>query len=380
MGENQTVDFITKALVELTGTNSVQLFIGLIEMMNDGVMVVDNKEQVIFVNSRFSAITGYPKEELIGKVAAEVLLAKKAKIEMDEKVEDRSSGISKSYDVQIVLKNGDIGWLRISGSPIYDVDGKIVGSIGIHGDITKEKKQELSLKIALEKEKALNLLKSQFVSTASHQFRTPLAIIQSNVELMCMKIVKDLPNKKGKYNVYNERIRTEITNMTDLMDQVLMIDKINTGKLESKLVGTNLVQICKEIIKKVDQIAGQRCIELNVFGHPRIVLTDVQLFEHAVLNLLSNALKYSSEKNPVFNLLFQDEDVQIEIIDDGIGIPKNEQKLLFQPFFRASNTFDIQGTGLGLRIVKDFTEKMGGQINIESKENMGTKVKLILPN
>lgn len=379
MLKSQNVDSISDALIKLTGTNDVRLYIGLIEMMNDGVMLVDNEERVIFVNYRFCAITGYAKRELMGKVAAEILVAKPVKSTMDEKVQERAYGISESYEVEIIRKSGDKAWLRISGSPIYDVKGEVVGSIGLHADITLEKVKEQSLQKALAKEKELNEVKSHFVATASHQFRTPLSIIQSNVELMCMKLDKELPDKKGKYDIYFERVRNEISNMSELMDQVLMIDKINSGKLKSKIVEADLVAICKKLALKIKPISDDRLLDIRVSGRPTKIQIDVQLFEQSILNLASNAFKYSKNSNPEVHLIFNKKNVEIHVIDDGIGIPKNEQISLFQPFFRASNTVEIKGTGLGLSIVKNFIESFGGQINIESQEGQGTTVKLLFP-
>ena len=379
MLKSQNVDSISDALIKLTGTNDVRLYIGLIEMMNDGVMLVDNEERVIFVNYRFCAITGYAKRELMGKVAAEILVAKTIKSTMDEKVQERAYGISESYEVEIIRKSGDKAWLRISGSPIYDVKGEVVGSIGLHADITLEKVKEQSLQKALAKEKELNKLKSQFITTASHEFRTPLSIIQSNVELMCMQIAKKMPDEKSNFAIYFDRVKNEIDNMSMLMDQVLMIDKINSGKIESKLVPIDLVATCKQIALKVKSISSKRSLDIHISGNPIMLKTDVQLFEQAILNLASNAFKFSKNSNPILHLFFNQKNIGIHIIDDGIGIPEKEQTSLFQPFFRASNAVDIQGTGLGLSIVHNILTNLKGQVEIESKEGIGTKVMLLFP-
>lgn len=379
MFKSQNVDSISDALIKLTGTNDVRLYIGLIEMMNDGVMLVDNEERVIFVNYRFCAITGYAKRELMGKVAAEILVAKTIKSTMDEKVQARAYGISESYEVEIIRKSGDKAWLRISGSPIYDVKGEVVGSIGLHADITLEKVKEQSLQKALAKEKELNKLKSQFITTASHEFRTPLSIIQSNVELMCMQIAKKMPEEKSNFSVYFDRVKNEIENMSELMDQVLMIDKINPGKIESNRMAIDLVATCKQVALKMKSASEARSLDIHVSGNPIMLKTDVQLFEQAILNLASNAFKFSKNSNPILHLFFNQKNIGIHIIDDGIGIPEKEQTSLFQPFFRASNAVDIQGTGLGLSIVHNILTNLKGQVEIESKEGIGTKVMLLFP-
>ena len=379
MLKSQNVDSISDALIKLTGTNDVRLYIGLIEMMNDGVMLVDNEERVIFVNYRFCAITGYSKSELIGKVAAEILVAKTIKSVMQEKVQARSSGISESYDVEIIRKSGDKGWLRISGSPIYDVKGEVVGSIGLHADITLEKVKERSLNQSLSKEKELNKLKSQFITTASHEFRTPLSIIQSNVELMCMQIAKKMPEEKSNFSVYFDRVKNEIENMSELMDQVLMIDKINSGKIESNRMAIDLVATCKQVALKIKSASEARSLDIHVSGNPIMLKTDLQLFEQVILNLTSNAFKFSENSNPILHLFFNQKNIGIHIIDDGIGIPEKDQSALFQPFYRASNAVDIPGTGLGLSIVKNIMHNLKGKVEIESKQGIGTKVMLLFP-
>ena len=379
MLKSKNVDSISDALIKLTGTNDVRLYISLIEMMNDGVMIVDNTERVIFVNYRFCAITGYSKSELIGKVATEILVAKTIKSVMQEKVQARASGISESYDVEIIRKSGDKGWLRISGSPIYDVKGEVVGSIGLHADITLEKVKERSLNQSLSKEKELNKLKSQFITTASHEFRTPLSIIQSNVELMCMQIAKKMPEEKSNFSVYFDRVKNEIENMSELMDQVLMIDKINSGKIESNRMAIDLVATCKQVALKMKSASEARSLDIHVSGNPIMLKTDLQLFEQVILNLTSNAFKFSENSNPILHLFFNQKNIGIHIIDDGIGIPEKDQSALFQPFYRASNAVDIPGTGLGLSIVKNIMHNLKGKVEIESKQGIGTKVMLLFP-
>ena len=379
MLKSKNVDSISDALIKLTGTNDVRLYISLIEMMNDGVMIVDNTERVIFVNYRFCAITGYSKSELIGKVATEILVAKTIKSVMQEKVQARASGISESYDVEIIRKSGDKGWLRISGSPIYDVKGEVVGSIGLHADITAEKVKERSLNQSLSKEKELNKLKSQFITTASHEFRTPLSIIQSNVELMCMQIAKKMPEEKSNFSVYFDRVKNEIENMSELMDQVLMIDKINSGKIESNRMAIDLVATCKQVALKMKSASEARSLDIHVSGNPIMLKTDLQLFEQVILNLTSNAFKFSENSNPILHLFFNQKNIGIHIIDDGIGIPEKDQSALFQPFYRASNAVDIPGTGLGLSIVKNIMHNLKGKVEIESKQGIGTKVMLLFP-
>ena len=380
MFTKDTSETVSEALIELTGSNDVRLFIGLIEMMHDGILLVDRDEKIIFANRRMCEITGFEKEELIGEIAASKLVAKEVREKIiDQKLNDRISGISETYDIRIQRKDETPAWLRVSGSPVYDISGNIVGSIGVHADITDEKKKELALQEALEKEKQLSQSKSDFVAIASHQFRTPLAIIQSNVELMSMKLEKQLPDQCQNFNSYVDRVKDEIKNMSDLMDEILMIDKLNSGKFQSKIESVDVVEIGKKIKEKFDVLSSERGIDLEVHGSPKNLMIDRRLLNQSLMNLVSNAYKYSSADNPKIILTYQEAALVVEVCDTGIGIPVNEQKFLFDPFFRGSNVEGMNGTGLGLSIVKNFMDQMGGEISICSEPNNGTNVTLSIP-
>ena len=305
-----TSETVSEALIELTGSNDVRLFIGLIEMMHDGILLVDRDEKIIFANQRMCEITGFEKEELIGEIAASKLVAMEVREKIiDQKLNDRISGISETYDIRIQRKDETPAWLRVSGSPVYDISGNIVGSIGVHADITDEKKKELALQQALEQEKQLSQSKSDFVAIASHQFRTPLAIIQSNLELMSMKLEKQLPDQCQNFNSYVDRVKDEIKNMSGLMDEILMIDKLNSGKFQSKIESVDVVEIGKKIKEKFDVLSNERGVDLEVHGSPKNLMIDRRLLNQSLMNLVSNAYKYSSADNPKIILTYQEEGI-----------------------------------------------------------------------
>ena len=167
--------------------------------------------------------------------------------------------------------------------------------------------------------------------------------------------------------------------MSELMDQVLMIDKINSGKIESNRMAIDLVATCKQVALKIKSASEARSLDIHVSGNPIMLKTDLQLFEQVILNLTSNAFKFSENSNPILHLFFNQKNIGIHIIDDGIGIPEKDQSALFQPFYRASNAVDIPGTGLGLSIVKNIMHNLKGKVEIESKQGIGTKVMLLFP-
>ena len=227
---------------------------------------------------------------------------------------------------------------------------------------------EKKLKISLLKEIELGDLKSSFVSTASHQFRTPLAVIQSNTELLLMLADRSENKDIEKYTKVTGRIKGEIAKMTKLMDDVLILGKLTSGTLAYVPQELDLVQFCNAMVKQFNSIQMDgRILEFQLIGEPYNVILDSNLLTHALSNLISNAFKYSAEKNnPELIISFKPTELVMSIKDYGIGIPEVEMPQLFNPFFRANNVIGIKGTGLGLSIAKEYTEINQGQIEAKS--------------
>ena len=158
-----------------------------------------------------------------------------------------------------------------------------------------------------------------------------------------------------------------------------MIDKLNSGKFQSKIESVDVVEIGKKIKEKFDVLSSERGVDLEVNGSPKNLMIDRRLLNQSLMNLVSNAYKYSFADNPKIILTYQEGALVVEVCDTGIGIPVNEQKFLFDPFFRGSNVEGMNGTGLGLSIVKNFMDQMGGEISICSEPKKGTNVTLSIP-
>jgi len=246
---------------------------------------------------------------------------------------------------------------------------------------TKELEEaQKKLALSLEKEKELGELKSRFVAIASHQFRTPLTVIQSSMGVLALQT--DDMNDKLSSNfdrIYN-RIERQIGKMTSLMNQVLILGKIDTLNVQTKLVPTDLVALCKEIMinHNAIQVDGRR-LTFIVNGAPYKIKLDTKLMEDAISNLISNAFKYSINRPaPSLTINFGKEEIQLSIKDSGIGIPPKDLKHLLNPFFRASNVTGLPGTGLGTAIAKEYVELNGGTISVTSKLNKGSEFTITL--
>ncbi len=302
-------------------------------------------------------------------------------------------------EYRIVLPSGVTKHVFSKGSGVkYSGDREPLDAKGIVIDITDQKLKELEiqklndnlelevsertaeLKESLEREQELGKLKSRFVSTVSHQFRTPLTVIQSSLGILEMQ--SDLMDErfKEKFAKSYKRVQNQVTKMTDLMNDVLIMGKIDAGVLQVDKARVNLVEDITGIIDRYNLIQTDgRSMELLVLGEPREVDLDSNLMEHALSNLVSNSFKYSKgSANPSIEIEFKEDSVDIRIEDHGVGIPQDELEHIFEPFYRATNTGEVQGTGLGMAIAKEYIELNGGELEVSSELNVGTKARVTL--
>ncbi|MFT6243667.1 MAG: PAS domain S-box-containing protein [Salibacteraceae bacterium] len=237
---------------------------------------------------------------------------------------------------------------------------------------------KLELKESLLKEQELGRLKSTFVSTASHQFRTPLTVIQSNSDLLEMLISSSGKEEGEKYKKATNRIKHEISKMTELIDEVLILGKLTSGNIHYSPEDLDLVEFCEALVKQFNSVQEDgRGIDLEIEGEARSVYLDTKLLSHSLCNLVGNAFKYSQGKrNPKLTVSFGVKELKMTIKDYGIGIPKTEVPNLFQPFFRANNATEIKGTGLGLSIAKEYVERNKGTLTVNATEGIGSSFEI----
>ncbi|MBW4469703.1 MAG: response regulator [Stenomitos rutilans HA7619-LM2] len=246
------------------------------------------------------------------------------------------------------------------------------------GNILKRlKTSEQSMLRALEQEQELNLLKSSFISMASHEFRTPMTMIRTAVELL-QNFHHELTETKRQE--YFDRIKTAIKQVMQLLDEVLLLGSTETG-LHYKPESVDLVEFCTELTEELQfSNSDSHTIKFDCQGSCSPAVMDAALLRHIFTNLLSNALKYSPQGGEVqFTLCYQNAKARFYIQDQGIGIPTKDQPHLFETFYRCANVGKIQGTGLGLAIVKKCVELHQGQIQVCSEDGKGTTFTVTLP-
>jgi signal transduction histidine kinase len=240
------------------------------------------------------------------------------------------------------------------------------------------KKSERATLEALNKERELNQLKSYFVSMVSHEFRNPLSTLRV-MSGMLIRFDNDLTLTKKE--IYAQQINVAIDHMCQLLDEVILLGKVDTGNFQTELTTLNLEEFCTELITSLEfSDDNKHPIILNYQPTLNLLELDANLLRHILTNLISNALKYSPPGQDVrVEVSDQNGMVKFCVIDHGIGIPEADQHRLFETFSRCSNVGKIPGTGLGLAIVKRCVDLCKGEIYVESNAGSGTRVIVLLP-
>ena len=291
------------------------------------------------------------------------------------------SGLQSEYVAEHRIKTLAGGWVwSLSRGKVIERDpaGAAVRMTGVNVDIDDRKRAEAELLVAVQREKELSEMKSKFVSTASHEFRTPLATMLSSAELL--EHYSENLRQDEKRNLL-QTIQTSAKRMSEMIDDVLTLGRAESGVLKLNLGPTNLRELCNRVVSEFRIAQGKHHVITLDDRFDRLeALMDERLLRHILNNLLSNAVKYSPQGSEVtFSLERRDEKAAIEIQDQGIGIPPEDQPRMFESFHRASNVENRPGTGLGLAIVKKAVELHGGEIILESSVGAGTRFTIVLP-
>jgi PAS domain S-box-containing protein len=360
------------------------------------VAITDQKGIIKHVNNNFCKISKYSKEELIGQDHRIINSGYHSKEFIRNLWVTIANGKIWRGELRNKAKDGTIYWVDTTIVPFLNEEAKPYQYLAIRSDITqrklaeeqllkinedlenKVKERTLELTYALEKEKELNEMKSRFVSIASHEFRTPLSAILSSTSLVDHYINPDQEEKRKKHI---DRIKSSVRNLTSILDDFLSLEKLEQGKVEAHSSEFNLKEFIDDVIDEMDGMVKRKQQKVNFnYDGDEEVYQDKKILRNVLLNLLSNAVKYSPEGKEIHvSTVVKDGKVSVAIRDEGIGIPADAQKNMFDKFFRAKNATNIQGTGLGLNIVKRYVELLDGTISFTSKENIGTSFTVEFP-
>jgi PAS domain S-box-containing protein len=278
--------------------------------------------------------------------------------------------LKRQVELELILKNQEVNQLNET----LEEEVK-TRTQALQNTLEKLEKNTQELEISLQKEIELGDLKTRFVSMASHEFRTPLTAILSSATLI-EKYQQETDQEKRLNHI--NRIKSSVSNLTEILEEFLSVGNLEDGKIELNLSTIPLSLFFENVVTELSAFRkGNQQIILEFEGLPTFH-SDSSILRKILLNGLSNALKFSN-KNVILRLQATEEFIEINIIDEGVGISQEDQKHLFERFFRGGNVNVIQGTGLGLHLIDRYLELLGGEIKITSELNKGTNLYFKIP-
>ncbi len=360
---------------ESKAQRSQSQFAAIAKNFPKGLIVVFNADfELVYVEGEELRRLDVKKEDFEGERIDDISIFSAEQIELIKRdINKTIRGDSLSFEVEF-QKN----CYAVNSTPLHSDGETIVWSLFVYHNITDQRKAQEKISVALKVEQEMNELKSRFISMASHEFRTPLSAILSSAILIGKQ---NGPGKEERRMKHVDRIRTNVKNLVVILNDFLSLSKLEEGKVRAEPQHFELVQFTKLLVKEMKSVKKDgQSIRFTHTQAAICVFLDSKLMSHILINLVSNALKYSDEgAEIILELKVSDEGVIFNVVDKGIGIPQMEQKSLFERFFRAGNVTNIQGTGLGLHIVKQYSELMGGIVGFKSKVGKGSTFTLKLP-
>ncbi|GAB3018257.1 PAS domain S-box protein [Spirosoma pulveris] len=356
----------------------------IIENMNLGLIEVDLDERIVYTNQSFCAMSGYEPDELIGQVATDILLKGQNIQFMKEKNESRLKGNIDAYEVSIKNKRGEAMWWLVSGAPLFAESGQVIGSTGIHLDITKQKQLESELRVAKQEAEHSARAKELFLANMSHEIRTPMNAILN----LGQQIKKTSLTEHQQFFI--SMINTAASNLLVIINDILDFSKIEAGELALEHINFNMAALIEQAVQVMAQDAEKKGLEITRKIDPSLapaLMGDPFRINQILLNLIGNSVKFTNSGSVHIQCdckkVARNQLVTLSVTDTGIGIAPEFLRSLFAKFTQEDGSIGRRygGSGLGMSITKQLVELMGGTIDVQSEKNKGTTVtvKLSLP-
>lgn len=357
----------------------------IIANMNLGLLEVDNNDIIQFSNQSFCEMSGFDLSELVGRKATELLVMGESNMLAEKKQELRQKGVSDAYEISIKDRKGNLRWWLVSGAPRYGEEGHVIGSIGIHLDISDQKKIQHELVLARETAEQSALAKEAFLANMSHEIRTPL----NGIIGMIRELKKHTFSVKqqGYLDIANKASR----HLLSIINNILDFSKIEAGEFKLENHNFSLQEVITDVIQILQSQANENSIQLEKKIDPNLhkaFIGDAARIRQILINLAGNAIKFSRNGNVTIQCecsttTTDNQEIILKVIDNGIGMDTNYLKRIFTKFQQEdlSGSRSYGGSGLGLVITKELIDAMKGSILIESVKGKGTEVivKLNLP-
>ncbi len=351
-------------------------FRNIIVNMNLGLLEVNNHDEIVYANQSFCDISGFELEELKGKIASDIFLSKEGKELIATNKNKRENGISDAMELEVKNKKGEKRWWFLSGAPNYNDNGELIGSIGIHLDITKQKELEVELARSKSIAEAAAKAKELFLANMSHEIRTPLNVIIG----MIRQLNKENLNEDQSF--YVKQSGSSANHLLTILNNILDIAKIESGELALNNDASSISAVAANVHSILHSQAKEKELDFIIDISPKIkdsLLCDQVRIRQVLINIIGNAIKFT-EKGFVslaLEVVSETESYQklkFLIQDSGIGMSEVFISKIFDKFSQEQDTANrkFEGTGLGMAISNDLITLMGGKLQVESIKGKGS--------
>ena len=343
---------------------------------SDAIILAGGNGNIQHINPAFERLFGYQADEVLGKSLLMVAHPDYHHLLEDELRTARQENKPRRIEMNVQRSDGTVLTADVALAPT-GAEHEYGGIVCNIWDISERKRVEENLRQALEREKELSDLKSRFSSMVSHEFRTPLAVIQSSTDLL--RTYREQMSVEKQISQL-EKIQLQVKRLTELLNDILTLGKAQTVGLDFNPEYIDVYDFSLEIIGEMRATAITHSFQFEAQDESYNAYVDAKLLRQALTNLLSNAIKYSPVNSTIyFRMRCEEQRIVIEIQDEGEGIAPEDQEHLFEVFYRAKNVLSIQGTGLGLPIVKQAIEAHGGAVTCQSELGHGSTFTLYVP-
>jgi PAS domain S-box-containing protein len=354
----------------------------IIANINLGLLEVDNDENIQYANQRFCTMSGFELDELLGRNASEIFIREENRKLIDNKNQLRKQNISDAYEIPAITKSGENKWWLISGAPNYNDRGELIGSIGIHLDITEQKRLELDLIEAKNNAETSSRLKESFLANMSHEIRTPLNAVIGMIREFSRETLS--PKQTMLINNASRASQHLLSTLNDILD----ISKIESGQMVLSLRPFDLKEVILDSIAILAPSAQEKMLKISSEISQMLApayMGDSNRIRQVLLNIINNAIKFTDAGAVTIECIVAGVKndthlIKIKISDTGIGMDESFVKNIFDKFsqddFSAARKYG--GTGLGMTIVNELVNLMNGTISVTSSLSVGTSVEISL--
>lgn len=346
--------------------------------MHGAVLILDEKSRITWCNPAFTTLSGYDPEEAMGKTPRSLLFGPLTSESAAQSIAKTiNAGNRLTTEMIYYRKDGATFDVEVDVSPILDSAGRVTGVIGVHIDVTERNRQAAALEQALNTQREVSAQQRRFISIVSHEFRTPITIIDGAAQVLQRKLGAEA---RGEIDTRLDRIRRAVSRMTELVERTLQSARLDEGRIEMRArrvdIGLLVGEACTR--QRIEHPNFEIVVDLP--SAPVEIEGDPILLDQVVTNLLSNAIKYSGDSRRIeVSLSPGPEGLQLRVRDYGIGVPADEVPRLFDRFYRAKAVSAIAGVGIGLHLVRELVAMHGGSVAATSEPGQGSTFTVRLP-